>query len=78
MVLASQDSIPVASRHHLVHFVLYVVSAFFHKFRRVGDVYDVTEFVLVDTTVVVEVSLMSESLKSVHVEVQVEITRHNR
>lgn len=78
MVLAGEDSFPVAAGHHLVHLVLHVTSSLLNQLGRVRDIDDVAQLILVDSTIVVEVSLMSEGLKSVHVEVQIEITGHNR
>lgn len=72
MVLLGEDTFPSGAWHHLNQLVGDVVRAIFGRDAS-RDVNDVFELLLVDTSVVVQLGLVLESLKPVHVQMQVQI-----
>ena len=73
MVLLGQDTFPLGARGQLGHLVSHVSGATLHAFR-IRQVYDVLHLFLGDATVVVELGLVLERFKSVHVQVEVQVS----
>ena len=76
MLGARQDAFPLRCRHQARHSDLDEVLRLL--FEGLGWVHDEAEFLLGSAFVVVQLGLVAQSLKPLHVHVQVEVSSHDR
>lgn len=73
VLCACQESVPVAARKHLDELISNKILC--QRLERLGRVYDVGHVVLVDSFIIVELSLVTKSLKPLHVHMEIEVSR---
>lgn len=76
MLCTRQNAGPGTSGYHSSELDLCERLCFF--FQRFWRIYDVAELILGNASIVVELCLMAESFESLHVHVEVEISRYHR